>query len=93
MHILLMEMELHLPNCHSLKEKRSVIKPLLNAIRRDLNVSAAETAALDHWQSAVLAAICVSGLKEACERNERDLLDLIETHSEAQLAAYKSQWL
>lgn len=93
MHILLMEMELHLPNCHSLKEKRSVIKPLLNELRRDYNVSASEVDAHDVWQSAVIAVVCVAGMRGACEENERDVLNVVETHAEAQLAAYKSQWL
>ena len=35
--------DLHLPACHSLKEKRGVIKPLTIGLRRTLNVSVAET--------------------------------------------------
>ncbi|MCC6546935.1 DUF503 domain-containing protein [Candidatus Sumerlaeota bacterium] len=93
MHILLMEMELHLPNCHSLKEKRSVLKPLLNELRRDYNVSVSEVDAHDTWQTAVIAVVCVAGMKSACERNERDVLNVVETNGEAQLTVYKMQWL
>ncbi|MEO8376617.1 MAG: DUF503 domain-containing protein [Candidatus Sumerlaeota bacterium] len=93
MHILLMQLEIHPPNCHSLKEKRSVMKPLLNELRRDYNVSASEVDAHDVWQSGVIAVVCVAGMKSACEKNERDVLNVIETHAEAQLAVYKAEWL
>jgi uncharacterized protein YlxP (DUF503 family) len=51
--------DLHLPACHSLKEKRSVLKPLTTALRRTLNVSVAETAQQDLWQRAEIACAVV----------------------------------
>ena len=44
--------DLHLPACHSLKEKRGVLKPLTSGLRRTLNVSVAETGHQDLWQRA-----------------------------------------
>jgi uncharacterized protein YlxP (DUF503 family) len=41
--------DLHLPACHSLKEKRGVLKPLTSGLRRTLNVSVAETGHQDLW--------------------------------------------
>jgi uncharacterized protein YlxP (DUF503 family) len=46
--------ELHLPASHSLKEKRAVVKPILEGARRRFQVSAAEVGAQDKWQRAVL---------------------------------------
>jgi uncharacterized protein YlxP (DUF503 family) len=46
---------LHLPGCRSLKEKRSIIKPLLSRLHREFNVSAAEMEKQDAWQQAVIA--------------------------------------
>ena len=51
--------ELHLPGCHSLKEKRGVLKPLTVGLRRTLNVSVAETAHQDLWQRAEIACAVV----------------------------------
>ncbi len=51
--------ELHLPDRHSLKEKRQVVKSLKDRIRREFNVSIAEVGDQDLWQRAVLAAACV----------------------------------
>lgn len=93
MHILLVQYELYLPECHSLKEKRSVLKKLLNELRRDFNVSAAEVDYHDVWQSALIAVVCVSGLRRACERIERQITDLLERHESAQVAGMNTQWL
>ena len=46
---------LHLPGCSSLKEKRSRIKPLLNRLHREFNVSVAEMDMQDMWQETVIA--------------------------------------
>ncbi len=39
---------LHLPTSASLKEKRGRIKPLMNRLRREFNVSVAEMDLQDH---------------------------------------------
>src|SRR5712692_8390371 len=44
----------------SLKEKRSVIKPILARVRDRFNVSAAEVDDHDTWQRATLAFACVT---------------------------------
>lgn len=51
---------LHLPVARSLKEKRQVVKSLLARVRNEFNVSAAEVAAQDAWQTAVFGVACVS---------------------------------
>ncbi len=42
-----LELDLLLGDVHSLKEKRSVVRPLVAELRRRFSVSAAETGALD----------------------------------------------
>ena len=93
MHILLFQMELYLPGVHSLKEKRHILKPLLNDIRNDFNVSAAEVEMHDEWQHAVLACVCVGNMKDALERIERGVTDMIEKHGDIQLVQTNMQWL
>jgi uncharacterized protein len=53
-----MTWELHLAACHSLKEKRHVLKSLKDRLHHRFNVSAAETAHHDLWQRAELT-VCV----------------------------------
>jgi len=52
--------ELGLPGNHSLKDKRSVLKPLILRMHREFNVSVAEVDGLDAWRSATLGVAAVS---------------------------------
>lgn len=52
--------KLYLPNCHSLKEKRSVLKSILAKTQHLFNVSAAEVDYQDVWQSALLGFTTIS---------------------------------
>jgi len=60
MHVHVLSLEIHLPGCSSLKEKRSRLKPLLAALHKNFNVSAAEIDHQDAHQSAILACAVVS---------------------------------
>ena len=52
--------ELHLPDVHSLKEKRHILKGIKERVRNQFNVSIAEVDHHDTWQRAALAVACVS---------------------------------
>ena len=57
----LLTLELFFPDSHSLKGKRSLLRPLLGRIRRGWNVSAAEVGPhRDVWQRATLAVAAVN---------------------------------
>lgn len=51
---------LRLPENHSLKGKRQVLRSLLARIHNKFNVSAAEVGDHDSWQIASIAVTCVS---------------------------------
>jgi uncharacterized protein YlxP (DUF503 family) len=63
--------ELHLPGCHSLKEKRGVLLPLKQALRRGHNVSVAETDHQDAWQHAELACAALGSDRRVVEETLR----------------------
>lgn len=50
---------LHLENAQSLKDKRRLIKSLIDRMRRRFNASVAEVGYLDSWQRAELAVAVV----------------------------------
>ncbi len=54
MHVASLQIELHIPTSHSLKEKRAVIKPILEGARRRFQVAAAEVDHQAKWQRASL---------------------------------------
>lgn len=68
MHVATLTVELHLPDCSSLKQKRSRLKPLLAELHRAFNVSAAEVGDNDHHRSAVIAVVMVSNDSRHAQR-------------------------
>lgn len=60
MNIGAISLELRLPGCHSLKDKRRRLKPLLTGLHRQFNVSAAEIAQNDNHQLSTIACVVVS---------------------------------
>jgi uncharacterized protein YlxP (DUF503 family) len=54
------QIDLHIPNNHSLKGKRKVVRSVVTRISQQFNVSIAELDHQDFWQSACLAVACVS---------------------------------
>jgi len=65
-------LELRLPACDSLKEKRSVLRRYIERMRREYNVAIAEIDAQDDRRSAVVEVAAVS--------NQRAHLHKILTH-------------
>jgi len=54
------QITLHLPDSHSLKEKRQIIKSVIARVRNHFEVAIAEVAEQDLWQLSVLGVCCVS---------------------------------
>ncbi|MBI4278586.1 MAG: DUF503 domain-containing protein [Armatimonadetes bacterium] len=52
--------ELSLPGANSLKEKRRVLKSLIDRVHNQFNVAAAEVDHQDQWRRATVAVACVS---------------------------------
>lgn len=70
-----LELDLLLGDVHSLKQKRSVVRPIVAELRRRYEVSAAEAGHLDLHRRALVGAAVVSvdaahcrRVLEACER-------------------------
>ncbi|HEU5039972.1 MAG TPA: DUF503 domain-containing protein [Gemmatimonadales bacterium] len=83
--------DLHLPGCHSLKEKRGLLKPLTTGLRRTLNVSVAETGHQDLWQRAEIACAVVGTARPVVEEvlraadrvlEETDGVRIVDTSTE-----------
>jgi uncharacterized protein YlxP (DUF503 family) len=70
--------ELHLPGCHSLKQKRGTLKPLTAALRQKLNVSVAETGHQDLWQRAEIACAAVGSARGVVEEMLRTADRVVE---------------
>jgi len=54
---------LYLPSSHSLKDKRSIIKPIIHRLHRKFNISISEVEKMDTWKETILVCAHVSNDK------------------------------
>jgi hypothetical protein len=74
----LLTVQLSLPGCSSLKEKRSRLKPLLTRLHREFNISVAEMEAQDAWDQTVIACAYVSNDNGQSQRALQEIPPWIE---------------
>ena len=73
-------LDLMVSDSHSLKDKRQVIKSLLDGIRHKFNVSAAELGALDSWQRSEIGIACISNDKSVANTVLNHVLEVVESN-------------
>ncbi|MCJ7537395.1 MAG: DUF503 domain-containing protein [Anaerolineales bacterium] len=78
MSIGLLTLNLLLPGCTSLKEKRRRLKPLLHRMHREFNISVAEIDYQDRWQEALIACTLISNDNGHTQRSLRKVIRWIE---------------
>jgi uncharacterized protein YlxP (DUF503 family) len=71
---------LMIPGANSLKDKRQVLKSILENIRNKFNVSVAEVGDNDTWRRATIGAACVSNDKAMANRILDKIVDYIESN-------------
>jgi uncharacterized protein YlxP (DUF503 family) len=59
-HVAVIQLELHIPTSRSLKEKRAVLRPIVEGIRHRFQISVAEVGYQDKWQRALIGMAVVS---------------------------------
>lgn len=93
MHILLIKINLHIPNAHSLKEKRREIKSLKDRLSSRFNASVAEVEALDKWQQAVLGVCIISNDKSYLDKQFSLIETMVREYAELELIDMQREWL
>ncbi len=78
-----MTLELHIPQARSLKDKRHVVKSIVDGVRAKFNVSIAELDNLDLHQSATLGVACVANDSAHVHRVLEAVRSAIESMPEA----------
>jgi uncharacterized protein YlxP (DUF503 family) len=93
MHVLALRVELHLPRSRSLKERRSILRPIVEGCRNRHPVAVAEVDHQDTWQRAALGICAVS----ASSRHAREVIDEVErfvwSFPEAEVIDTHRAWL
>ena len=60
MHVAVVQCELHIPTSRSLKEKRAVLRPIVEGLRHRFQISVAEVGYQDKWQRSLIGMAVVS---------------------------------
>lgn len=85
--------ELHLDACHSLKEKRQIVKSLKDRLHQRFNVSAAETDHQDLWQRAEVSACVLSTDRRHAEQVLREADRLVDGAAGARIVDSSTSYL
>ena len=85
MTVAVMTFRLRAPWVHSLKEKRMVVKSLVEKTRHKFNASVAEVDLQDEHKMIVIGFACVSNEKRHADSQIQHILDFMEKNTEAEL--------
>jgi uncharacterized protein YlxP (DUF503 family) len=77
----LLTLELHIPDAHSLKDKRQIVRSLKDRLRKRFNVAVAEMEYQDVWQRAIIGVVTLS----TAEQHVEESLQLVLQEADRQL--------
>lgn len=79
------EIELIIYEANSLKEKRHVIKSIIERIQTRFNASAAEVGYNDLWNRSIIGVAVVSNKKVLCESMISKIIDFIDNDDRVEI--------
>ncbi|MEC4688641.1 MAG: DUF503 domain-containing protein [Nitrospirota bacterium] len=85
--------ELYIPDGHSLKAKRQVIRSLKQRMRDKFNVSVAEVGEQDLWQKALLGIACVANESAYVNQVLDQAVNLVRSVPSIELVKYRVEML
>lgn len=77
--------QLHLPGCTSLKEKRFVLNSLKDRLHGRFNVALCETGYQDKWQRSELGLVTIAGSRKGIDKAVQALVSFLEKQEKAVL--------
>ena len=88
-----MILDVHFPGSRSLKEKRSLLRPMLERLQRHLRVSVAEVSHQDLWQRATLGVAVVSGSNSVLTQLLDDVERFVWAQPDIEVIDVRRYWL
>lgn len=88
-----LSVDLLVTDSNSLKDKRQVVKSLLDRIRNKYHVSAAELDKLDTWRRAVIGVACISNDRDTANGILNKVLAGIESNPRVSVAGCQLELL
>ncbi len=71
---------IEIPHAHSLKEKRRVVKSIIDQVQHRFNVAIAEVDGHTQWQFAEIGIACVSTSAQHADEMLRRVVQFVEEH-------------
>jgi len=88
-----LQIELHIPESGSLKEKRMVISSLKQRLHNKFNISVAEIDHQDLWQRSLLGVAMVAGDKKFIKKSLDTILNFVDEQHLAQVTDHQIEIL
>ncbi len=92
MHVAVVRLEFHIPHSRSLKEKRAVVRPIVEGLRHRFSLSVAEVAFHDKWQRAALGLAVVSETYGHAADVIRSVERWVWSRTEIEISTFSTQW-
>ena len=93
MHVAVVRLELHIPASRSLKEKRAVLRPIVEGLRHRFQISVAEVDYQDKWQRSLIGMAVVSDSYS----HAVDVVDNVErwiwSKPEIEVTRFETEWV
>jgi uncharacterized protein YlxP (DUF503 family) len=67
-------LQVQLPGCKSLKEKRSRLKPLIARLHREFNISVAELDKQDDWDEATIGCALITNESQFAQKSFQTII-------------------
>ena len=87
------EIHLRIPEAHSLKEKRKVVKRVVERLKNKFNVSVSEIGDQDRWQSSIIGVVTIGSSKKIVDATLEKVILFIEELYPGKLVNYYKEIL
>jgi uncharacterized protein YlxP (DUF503 family) len=88
-----LQVELHIPLCNSLKEKRGILRALENHVRKKFNVSVSEIGAQNAWRSAELGVAAGSTDRDRLDQTLHAVMGMLDRELNVQVIHFEVEIL
>lgn len=76
--IALLSLDIHIPDAHSLKDKRMVVRRIKDRLRSNFNVSVSEVEHQELWQRSQISVVTVGSDEQSVQQTLNQALDDVE---------------
>lgn len=92
MHVAVLRIELHIPHSRSLKEKRAVVRPIVEGLRHRFSLSVAEVGFQEKWQRTAIGVAVVAESQSHASEVVASVERWVWSRAEIEVSSIGTQW-